>query len=146
MKKQALEQNKALAAQYFEAWNEGDFEAMGEILATDYVYYFLGLPPINMSKDEMIGFAMSMRSGFPDLKVDIQQTIAEGDMIVLRAILTGTHEGEFRGIQPTGNKIEFTTIVTFRIEDGKIVEEKELTDTLTFMQQLGMELKPKEAK
>ena len=62
------------------------------------------------------------------------------------SILTGTHEANYFGIPATGNKIEFASVITCRIEDGKIVEEKELTGTLSLMQQLGMELKPKEAK
>lgn len=132
-----LEQNKALVEQYFEAWSEGDFEAMGEILDTDYHFEMLNLPISKMNREEMIGFAMLMHSSFPDLKINIQQTIAEEDIVVLRAIWTGTHEGEeWYGIPPTGNKVEFTTIVTFRIEDGKIVEEKEMMDAVAFDQGL----------
>ena len=137
-------QNKALLEQYIEAWNEGDFEAIGEMLATDFQYERLNLPTTKITREEMKGYAMMIRSAFPDLKMNIQQTIAEEDILVLRGIITGTHEGEFQGIQPTGNKIEFTSIGIFRIEDGKIVEVKELVDMLSFMQPLGMELKPKD--
>ena len=143
-KTEVEEQNKALVKSYVEAWNKGDFQAFKEVLSPDYELHWL--PSTTMSREELAGFAKKFRTAFPDLKMNIQETIAEDDIVVLRSILTGTHEGEHFGIPPTGNKIEFTSIITCRIEDGKIVEEKELTDTLTFMQQLGMELKPKEAK
>lgn len=131
-------QNKALGEQYFVAWNEGDFEAIGEILAPDYQYEMLNHPYTTMNHEGMKGFAMIMRSAFPDLKINIQQIIAKEDIVVIRGLLTGTHEGVYVGVPPTGKKIEFTTIVTFRVEDGKIVEEWELVDMLYFFQQLGI--------
>jgi len=60
--------------------------------------------------------------------------------------MRGTHEGEFRGIPATGNKVEVSGIMMTRIENGIIVEDKEEADMLGFMQQLGMELKPKEGE
>jgi len=60
--------------------------------------------------------------------------------------MRGTHQGEFQGIPATGNKVEISGIIISRIENGKIVEEREDWDLLGFMQQLGLELKPKEVK
>ena len=57
-----------------------------------------------------------------------------------------THQGEIQGIPPTGNKIEASGIMIHRVENGKVVEDREEADMLGLMQQLGMELKPKEVK
>jgi len=128
---QVEQQNKTLVGQYVKAWNEGDFEALKEMLAPDYQYYLLPSTSPMLNRDGMVEFAMMMSSAFPDLNVSIEQTVAEDDLVVLRAILTGTHEGgDYAGIPATGNKIEVTSIITFRFENGKIVEEKELPDTM----------------
>jgi predicted ester cyclase len=60
--------------------------------------------------------------------------------------MRGTHQGEFAGIPATGNKVEISGIMIGRIENGKIVEEREEMDMLGLFMQLGMELKPKEVK
>lgn len=69
-----------------------------------------------------------------------------GDRVVLRFVVQGTHKAELEGIPPTGNKVEISALLIFRIKDGKVVEEVEEADLLGFYQQLGMELKPREAK
>jgi predicted ester cyclase len=60
--------------------------------------------------------------------------------------MTATHQGEFQGFPATGNKIGTTGILIFRIDKGKVVEIREEYDSVGFMQQFGMELKPNEAK
>jgi len=70
--------------------------------------------------------------------------VAEPDRAVFYVTLTGTHEGEFMGIPPTGRKIKYTGLVWVRFSEGKIVEAYGVADMLSLMQQLGMELKPKE--
>jgi predicted ester cyclase len=59
---------------------------------------------------------------------------------------SGTHEGEYMGIPSTGNKINYTAMVKARFSEGKIVKAWGVGDILTLMQQLGMELKPKEGE
>ncbi len=63
-----------------------------------------------------------------------------------RYIMRGTHQGEIQGIPPTGNKVEISGFIAHRLENGKVVEDREDWDTLCLMQQLGMELKPKQAE
>jgi len=83
---------------------------------------------------------------FPDATTNIEESIAAGDKVITRWILRGTHKGEFMGIVGTGNKVETSGIMITRIENGKIVEDREDYDALGMIQQLGMELKPIEAK
>ncbi|MCX6568577.1 MAG: ester cyclase, partial [Candidatus Aminicenantes bacterium] len=84
-------------------------------------------------------------SAFPDLNQTIEELAVSGDKVIVRFIAKGTHKGDFQGIPATGKKIELSGIVIFHIKDGKIVEERQETDSLGFMTQLGMELKPIEA-
>jgi hypothetical protein len=66
------------------------------------------------------------------------EIIAEGDRVVLRCTLTGTHEGPFMGIPPTGKRIEVTEIHIYRLKDGKAVEHRVGRDDLGAMRQLGV--------
>ena len=140
------EQNKELVKRSWEAWGKGDFETLKELLAPDYVYYFPSRSTKLVSLEETIEFRKMLQKAFPDISWSIEELFAVEDRVIVRFMMRGTHEGEFEGIPPTGNKIELSGIVITRIENGKIVEDKEEFDQFGEMQQLGMELKPKEAE
>ena len=140
------EQNKDVVRKMFEASNKGDFETYKEVLAPDFVYYFPLRSTKPMSREETIEMVKMLHNAFPDITLSIEELIATGDKVIMRFIERGTHKGEFMGIPATGNKYETSGISIFRIENGKIVEDKEDFDMLGLYQQLGMELKPKEAE
>ena len=140
------EQNKAIANRAWEASSKGDFETLKGLGVPEYVWYLPSNSTKPISREEAIGKAKRLHSAFPDINFSIEELIAVGDKVVCRYIMTGTHKGEFEGIPATGNKVEISGIMLTRIENGKIVEEREDWDMLGFMQQLGMELKPKDVK
>jgi predicted ester cyclase len=76
-------------------------------------------------------------AGFPDFRVTIDDMIAEGDRVVSRWTVRGTHQGELMGNAPTGNQVTFTGYLFDRISGGKIEEECVDYDTLHVMQQIG---------
>jgi len=140
------EQNKALISRLYEVINEGDIEAYKEMLAPEYVWYMPSRSTKPISRKEIVEFVKMLHSGFPDVAYSVEDLIAEGDIVLSRFIFRGTHIGEFQGIPATGNKVEMSGFMMTRIENGKLVEDKEEADTLGMMMQLGMELKPKEAE
>ena len=140
------EQNKALVKSMYEASEKGDFEAYKEVVAPEYAWYLPSRSTKPMSREETIEFGKMLHNGFPDFAYSIEELIAVEDRVISRFIFRGTHEGEFQGIPATGNKVEISGIMMTRIENGKIVEDREELDQLGFMQQLGMELKPKKAE
>ena len=75
---------------------------------------------------------------FPLYRLDIEEMIAEGDLVAIRARHRGVHRGPFMGIPPTGNEIDVPGFITYRIVDGKIVDHWMLADNLLMMQQLGV--------
>ena len=77
-------------------------------------------------------------AAFPDLHSTVEYLIAEGDMVVSRFTMRGTHQGEFIGIPPTGKQVKVTGMVIHRFADGKIVEYWVKWDVLGMMQQLGV--------
>ena len=138
------EQNKDLVKRMYKAWEKGDFEAYKEVVAPEYVWYLPSISTEPKSREKTIEFGKMVRIGFPDFNYSIEELYAVEDIVISLFIFRGTHEGEFQGIPATGNKIESSGVMISRIENGKIVEDKEEMDQLGMMMQLGMELKPKE--
>ena len=148
MKAQAAleEQNIALVKRMYEAWNKRDFEAYKEVVAPEYLWYFPSISTEPMTREQTIEFGKMISIAFPDFSYSIEELFAAGDKVMSLFIFRGTHEGEFEGIPATGNKVEFSGVMINRIENGKIVEDKEEINQLGLMTQLGMELKPKEGE
>jgi predicted ester cyclase len=81
-----------------------------------------------------------LHKAFPDLRVTVEDLIAEGDKVVGRNRVTGTHQGEYMGLQPTAKSIVYNEIFIFRFADGRIVETWGVVDVFAQMKQLGMTL------
>jgi steroid delta-isomerase-like uncharacterized protein len=140
------EQNKVLAKRLMEAVNKGDFDTIKELTAPQFVRYSPSTTIDIRSLEEFIEQVKMIHRGLPDININIEESYAEGDRVTSRYIMRGTHQGEFDGIPATGNKLGTSGILIFRIENGKVAEIREEFDSVGFMQQLGMELKPKGVK
>jgi steroid delta-isomerase-like uncharacterized protein len=140
------EQNKALATHMLEAWSKGDFDAVKEMVAPEFVRYIPSNKIDIRSLKELVEFGKALHIGFPDVNFRIEELYAVGDRVAYRYTMRGTHQGEWAGIPATGNKVEMSGVGIWRIENGKVVEIREEPNVLGFMEQLGMELKPKQAE
>jgi steroid delta-isomerase-like uncharacterized protein len=131
------EENKALARRFFELWEQGDLDALGEVLAQDSVdhdpYNPYGQEGLEGGKKTIAMY----REAFPDTSFTIEDQVAVGDKVVTRWTATGTHQGKLMGMQPTGKKATISGITIDRVEDGKIVEGWTNWDTLALMQNIG---------
>jgi predicted ester cyclase len=78
------------------------------------------------------------RSAFPDLHVEIEDVVAEGDTVATRVTMTATHRGAFLGVAPTGRRVRYEGMDILRFREGKMVEHWTVTDDLGLMQQLGV--------
>jgi steroid delta-isomerase-like uncharacterized protein len=130
------EQNTTAVRRFYEAINAGNLGIIDELVATDFVEHeeFQGLEPNREGTRQM--FAM-MRAAFPDLRLEMDAVLADGDMVVVRGRMTGTHRGEFAGMAPTGKQINTPFADFVRFQDGKAVEHWGVTDSGAMMQQLG---------
>ncbi|MFQ5824914.1 MAG: ester cyclase [bacterium] len=133
----STEENKALVRRLIEeAWNKGNLAVIDEILYPDYVLHIDAPGAINREGYKQ---AVSMyRVAFPDFRFVIDDMIAEGEKVVIRATMSGTQEGEFMGNAPTGKKLTMTAIAIRHLENGKIVEEWVETNMLGVLQQMGV--------
>jgi len=135
-----LEENKAIAHRWADEANKGSLGTFIELLAPDFVYHGTGtgVPRKPMTREELEQGSRMFFAAFPDARLTIEDTIAEGDRVVMRSTFRGTHKGEFDGWLPaTGKELTFTAIIIFRIADGKIVELWTEMDELGMMRQLG---------
>lgn len=140
------EQNREIAKRFFEGLNKGSVEIMDELFAPEYRWYYSSTTPQPMTREQTIDFFAAYLKAFPDAHWTVQGLFPVDDRVIAWVTVSGTHQGEFLGIQATGNKVEFNGFDMLRIQNGKIVEEREETDMLGLYQQLGMELKPTAAK
>ena len=134
----SVEENKALARRFFdEVFNTPNRDAAGEIVAGDYVAHYPAFPGGIHGPDGLMQVVSAFRAAFPDLHYTPEETIAEGDRVVVRWTARGTHQGDFQGLPPTGRPIMVTGIDIFRIADGKVVETWISSDLLGLLQQIG---------
>lgn len=140
------DENKALYRRWFEeVVTGGNLELADDLLATDYVLHFPGVPePVDDEGHKQL--VMMFRNAFPDWQESVDDVIAEGDRVVIRVTGSGTHEGEFQGMPPTGNRVTATGIGIGRIENGRIAEAWAAYDALGLMQQLGALPAPEQAE
>lgn len=138
----SIEANKAVVRRYFdEVWNQWHPDALGEVVAAEVVLHSHARPPmmgIDRWKQAMLGF----HAAFPDVTFAIEEMVAEGERVVTRGTVRGTHRGPLMGIAPTGASVTFPGVWVLRLADGKIAEEWEVMDLLGLLQQLGATVAP----
>jgi NTE family protein len=120
-----------------DVWNDGNRERLNSVLGDREVLYL-------DSRNDLIGpdayweFVSRYREAFPDLEITIEDIVSEGDKIVLRKRLRGTHQGSILGVEATGNHVDLTRMVLHHIDDGRIVETGIVEDTVELLQQLNV--------
>jgi len=119
------EANKAIVRKLMETINEGNLDVVDTLFTPE-----LAEP----MKRSFIAF----RSAFPDWRMEIAEMVAEGNMVVGRLRCSGTNQGEFKGVPPTGKRMEVDEVYFLRVENGKFVDFWGLEDDLARMRQLGL--------
>ncbi|MGW8761591.1 ester cyclase [Streptomyces sp. NPDC055815] len=132
--------NIAVIERFHAATNSGDpvlvAKAVDELTAPDLVFH----APVAMGatgREALKRVWEVLLRAFPDIHVAVEETIAEGDKVVSRNAVTGTHLGEYRDMPPTGKSVAYGEIFVFRFTDGRIAEIRGVVDVLTQLRQLG---------
>ena len=117
--------------------NVGDVDGFDEVLAADFVEHEQ-TPGLAPTRDGVKEFFRMYLAAFPDLRFDPEDVLSSGDKVVARTKATGTHEGEFMGMPPTGKRVDVQLIDIVRFgDDGLAHEHWGVFDALAMMQQLG---------
>ena len=129
------EANKAIARRAFEeVLNQKKLDLIDEIYTTDYVQH----PSEMRGSDVLKQYYAALFTAFPDGQWTVEDIFAEGDKVATRLTITGTQQGEFRGMPPTGKQVTLTMIAIYRFADGKLVEGWNNSDQLGLLEQLGV--------
>lgn len=134
----SVEENKSIARAYFEAFANEDLAWIDEHIAPDFVRHDPGLPFEVRDPEGVRHLNSVLLTAFPDLRLDIEDVVAEGDKVLVRLTLRATHQGEFMDNSPTGKEVEVPVLDLFRITDGRLAEHWAMIDNLGMMQQLGL--------
>lgn len=129
-------ENKALVRRWFEeVWNHGNAGAIDEMLDRDCKVHGFGDEPV--SRDGFREVHATYREAFPDVHIEVDDIIAEGDLVAARWTVTGTHRGTNLGFAATHRPARFSGMVFARIRNGRMVEGWNTFDQLGMLQQLG---------
>jgi predicted ester cyclase len=120
-----------------EVLNTGNFELLNELLAPEFVDHS-PQPGMAPTRDGIRESMVALRTGFPDLRYTIEDTIVSGEQIVHRLSATGTMTGSFMGIPATGKRASWTEIHIGRGINGRLTEHWALVDQLGMLVQLGI--------
>ena len=135
----SIEMNEQLLQQWVnEGWNNGNLSLVDQIFSPDHIMHESSLPGQKLVGPEPFkSFVSTLRTALPDLRVTVQDVVAQGDKIAWRWTITGTQNGEVMGVPPSGNPVEVTGIIISRFESGLWVEDYVSWDVLGFLQQIG---------
>lgn len=135
----SAEEAKALVRKWFDAVDTGDAGVVDRYVSTSYRDH--NPPPFPGSSHDFdaakSNFAYALQA-FSDFRHEVEQQIAEGDLVVTRVTGFGRHTGDFLGIAPTGKDVQMSGIAIHRVADGKIVEHWAQIDALGLLAQLGV--------
>ena len=134
------EKTEAMIRQWFEElWNQGREDTIDRLLAPDAKVYGLSAPdkgPIGPA--EFKPFYRQFRQAFPDIKITVVRTIAQGDLVAAHCDVSATHLGDGLGVPPTKRKVEFSGMCIVRAAGDRLVEGWNCFDFLTCYQQIGL--------
>lgn len=128
----------ASARRLYDLINAGDIDGFGSHLAGDFVEHE-ETPGLAPTKDGVIAFFRMQLAAFPDLRMHVEDVVADGDTVVARVRCTGTNRGGFMGMPATGKHVDVQLFDMFRFgDDGLVREHWGVLDALAMMQQLGV--------
>jgi steroid delta-isomerase-like uncharacterized protein len=137
------DESRAVVGRFYdELWNGRALDVADEIFAPDCITHQLqsGAEIAGAPRDAeaVKQHVAEWLQGFPDLRFEVEQLLADEGTVMSRAVMHGTHKGTWHGIAPTGKRVSIRMIVVHRIVAGRIAEDWVLVEALGFFQQLGL--------
>jgi steroid delta-isomerase-like uncharacterized protein len=132
--------NKALVHRWFEeVWNQGREQTIDELLGANIIAFGLGESETAIhSLEEFKETFRNLRNAFPDIHINVEDTLAEHDKVAVRILIEGTHKGDALGVPATGKRVHLSGICIIQLAAGKLVAGWNSWDQLGMFQQLGV--------
>ena len=135
--KRASDRNKDLMRRFYdEVANQGNLDLIDELFTEDFVEHE-EFPGLTRDREGVKQFFAMFRAAFPDATFTVENVVAEGDLAVANVMVSGTHQGEFLGVPPTGKPIEAREIDVVRFRDDRATEHWGVFDAMGLMMQIG---------
>jgi steroid delta-isomerase-like uncharacterized protein len=142
----STEENKAVVQRWFsEVVSNGDMDSLDEICAVCHPSFVMVQGVVEPAPQGISGLKdliARFRSAFPDLTATVDEQIAEGDKVVSRLTMRGTHQGEFMGIPATGKPFTVRGASIWEVRGGQLISEWVSWDSMSMLQQLGVMTAP----
>ena len=135
------EHHKAVLRRWIEAYNDRDYQREADARAPGYIAHAPG-EPAPLASQAWTEFIGSFAAGIPDLRLTVEDVVADNHIVAARVSFSGTHTGEFQGLPPTNKKLAFGAVEINRMVDGKVAEHWVQLDQVAMLQQLGMLIIP----
>ncbi|WP_096391420.1 ester cyclase [Halopenitus persicus] len=132
-----IRENKELVRRFISEANDQNYDQVTELFTADYTRHDPDAGVDAQGPEPFIEALQRLHEAFPDSEVHIGELIAENDIVAFEGTMTGTHEGPFKGIEPTHERIEIPGNAMHRVRDGQIVETWATWNFLAGLQQLG---------
>lgn len=140
MTEQTRERVEELQTNYTEeVWNDGAVDRVDSYFAADAVVHNVPQGEVYDGTEEIKGWVTEVREGFPDLRVEIDETIVDGDRVVSRWTATGTNDGELTAVDvgPTHERVEWSGVTVYTVDGDEITEGRWYYDMLGILAQVG---------
>ncbi|MCK5136120.1 MAG: ester cyclase [Bacteroidales bacterium] len=132
------------ADQYVEAWNEGNLSLLDEVLSPECVRHYVDISEDIIGIEAIKEYITSLRTGFPDFNVTLDELIIAEDHTIGRWTITGTNTGPMGDSPPTGKKVKYSGVEVSRVVDGKTIESWVFFNQAVLLTQLGYTITPPE--
>lgn len=133
----SIEQNKELCRRLYVAVSSGDFGAIDQLVAPNFIEHEMMDPGMAAGREDMKALFRMVRQAMPDMVLTPNDIVVEGDRVAVRAVMTGTQTGEFMGIPPSGKQVEVTVVDLHCIENNQFTEHWGVSNMLALMAQIG---------
>lgn len=130
--------HKALTLQIFDTYNTRDAAATAALFAADAVLDDVAAPRRAAGREQIARVYAALLAAFPDLEVQVERMVAEGDTVVAHWTLRGTHRGPLLGIPATGRPIAVTGVSIIRFREGAPVADTRVWDYAGLLRQIGL--------
>ncbi len=135
------DQHKTMSRRVIEeVFSQGRYDALNEVIAPNFVSHDPAIPMEGKGPNVVRGIAEMLRGAFPDLRMMVEDQVAERDRVMSRWTARGTHKGPFMGKPPTNRSAMVSGVTVDRFENGKLVESWINWDSAGLMQQLGIRI------
>jgi steroid delta-isomerase-like uncharacterized protein len=131
------EEHKATVRACFQAGETGRFDALDAIIDPDFVLHDPANPEEIRGIEGLKALIETYREGLGDMRVTVEQQLADGDYVATRYTCRGTHSGDLMGLPATGREVTISSLVISRFRDGRIAEEWEISDVFGLLRQVG---------